>query len=136
MQYIVSDMNCLNSDVIRVFKKKYSIDEKPNIEDIIKDEVLFYKHCDTKQGVRLGIWSYYGNTECVGNVDGILFRDTRDHGDVISSNWYIWRVNGEYKEIGKLDEITRKIDIGLIYQAEAILYMINNDGSYYGKYPR
>ena len=43
MQYVVSDMNCLNSDVIRVFKKKYSRDNNPNIEEIVNDEVLFYK---------------------------------------------------------------------------------------------
>lgn len=136
MQYVVSDMNCLNSDVIRVFKKKYSRDNNPNIEEIVNDEVLFFKHCDTKHGIKLGFWNKYGNSNDVGNVNEIFFRDTRDHGDVVSSEWYIWRVNGEYRKIGKLNEETQKIDIGLIYRAEAILYMIKNDGSFYGIYPR
>lgn len=135
MQYVVSDMNCLNSDVIRVFKRKYSTDNNPKIEEIVKDEVLFFKHCDTKHGIRLGIWNLYGNSNDVGNVNEIFFRDTRDQGDIVSSEWFIWRVNGEFKKIGKLNEETKKIDIGLIYRAEAILYMIKYDGSFYGIYP-
>lgn len=137
MQYVVSDMNCLNSDVIRVFKRRYHKEEdNPNIEEIVTDEILFYKHCDTKHGIRLGLWKLYGNTANVGNVNEIFFRDTDDHGDIVSSKWYSWRVNGEYQKIGKLDEITRKIDIGYIYPAQLILYMIKNDGSFYGIEPR
>lgn len=135
MQYVVSDLNCLNSDVIRVFKKKYSREDSPDIEVIVADEILFYKHCDTRHGIRLGLWTFYGNTADVGDINEIFFRDTDDHGDVVSSKWYSWRVNGEYQEIGRLDEVTRKIDMGYIYRAEAIMYMIKNDGSFYGIEP-
>jgi hypothetical protein len=36
IQYIVSDMTQLNSDVIRVFKKIYPLDIKPNLEEILQ----------------------------------------------------------------------------------------------------
>ena len=37
-QYIVNDLSLLNSDVIRVFKKKYLKDEQPTLQEIIKKQ--------------------------------------------------------------------------------------------------
>lgn len=109
MQYVISDMTNLNSDVIRVFKKKYSISENPAIDDIVEDKVLFYAHCDSKHGIRLGYWTLYGNTEKVGNTDDILFRISGVFGDVVSYSWYIWRVNQNHQYIGKLSGDMKKL---------------------------
>ena len=43
-QYVANDLTQLNSSVIRVFKKRYPMDYVPVIEEIVKDEVLFYAH--------------------------------------------------------------------------------------------
>lgn len=136
MQYVISDMTNLNSDVIRVFKKKYPISENPAIDDIVEDKVLFYAHCDSKHGIRLGYWTLYGNTEKVGNTDDILFRISGVFGDVVSYSWYIWRVNQNHQYIGKLTGDMKKIDIGCVFPAVNILYMVKNDGKFPGKYPR
>lgn len=136
MQYVVSDTTNLNSDVIRVFKKKYPLSEKPKIEDIVKDEVLFYAHCDSRHGIRLEYWSLYGNTENIGNTDDIYFRTTTDHGDVISNNWYIWKVNQKHQFIGKLTEMQKRIDLGSVFPVKSILFMIVNDGAILGVYPK
>ena len=44
-QLIAFDLTCLNSDVIRAFKKSYTVDEKPDLSKIITDEVQFYAPC-------------------------------------------------------------------------------------------
>ena len=40
-QYITNDLKQLNSDVIRCFKKIYSIHENPSLDEIIKDEIFY-----------------------------------------------------------------------------------------------
>lgn len=136
MQYVVSDITNLNSDVIRVFKKKYSLTERPNIDNIVEDEVMFYAHCDSKQGIKMEFWTLYGNTNKVGNTDDIFFRITTDHGVEVSYQWYIWRVNQKYQYIGKLVGNQKKYDLGYVYTVKSILYMIINDGAKYGNYPK
>lgn len=42
LQYIVSDLTQLNSDVIRAFKKSYPIDANPDLSEIVTGEVDFY----------------------------------------------------------------------------------------------
>lgn len=136
MQYVISDMTGLNSDVIRAFKKKYSISDHPALDDIVEDEVMFYAHCDSRHGIRLGYWTLYGNTGKVGNTVDILFRTSGVHGDVISYSWYIWQVNQKHQFIGKLTGDMKKIDIGCVFPVADILYMMKNDGKFKGIYAR
>ena len=56
---------------------------------------------------------------------GILFRQNGLFGVLMENS----------KKLENLMKKQKKIDIGLIYRAEAILYMIKNDGSFYGIYP-
>lgn len=34
-QYVANDLTQLNSDVIRAFKKKYPVDESPDLKDVV-----------------------------------------------------------------------------------------------------
>ena len=136
MQYVVSDMTNLNSDVIRAFKKKYPISEKPDINEIVKDVVMFYAHCDSRHGIREEYWTLYGNTANVGNTNDIYFKTSTDHGDIISHNWYIWKVNQKHQFVGELTGDLKTIDVGLVFPAADILYMITNNGTFEGVYPR
>ena len=47
LQYIISDLTQLNSDVVRVFKKSYPINEEPDLTEVVKGNIDFYAHCST-----------------------------------------------------------------------------------------
>lgn len=137
MQYIISDMTMLNSDVIRVFKKVYALDANPAIEEIVNDEVDFYAHCVTKAGIKMGLWEKVGNTPDVGQTDHIIFRDSWDYGNPkikISNDWYIWKINEPTVNIGKLEEKYQQADIGIVFPPERIINKLRT-GSYNIVYP-
>jgi hypothetical protein len=79
-QLIAFNLMQLNSDVIRAFKKVYSVDENPDLSEIINGEVAFYAHCVTKWGVKMGLGEKTGNIKEVGALNRILFRGTSDSG--------------------------------------------------------
>lgn len=139
-QYIANDLTQLNSDVIRAFKKKYPIDEKPNLAEIVKDEVAFYAHCVTNLGVKLGVWEKVGKVPFDGEVT-VLFRDTNDHGHKlgeepvkISNNWYIWKINEEFRRVGKLEGDNQKAEIGMVINPLSIAHRLRT-GEYDFVYP-
>ncbi|MDI5950258.1 hypothetical protein QLS91_09770 [Flavobacterium sp. LB2P84] len=141
-QYITNDLKQLNSDVIRCFKKIYSIEENPNLAEIIKDEVFFYAHCVVKFGVKLSYWEKVGNITNVGTFEHILFRGTNDYGTIegeepikVSNNWYVWHINDVVSEkVGKLEGENRKAEIGIVMDPESIVHRIRT-GCYDGFYP-
>lgn len=136
-QYMVSDLEQLNSDVIRVFKTKYDVKYEPSLIEIISDEIDFYAHTTTKTGIKLGLWKLYGNIIEVGNFDKVLFCDTDDLGDpsiTISKRWWVWNINKERKYIGKLTEKYQKAEIGLVYAPHNIMSRLQ--GTYVSYYPR
>ena len=65
-QYIANDQSCMNSSTIRIFKKKYPVDDSPAIDDIVRDEVLFYAHTVLKFGIQDGVWSKVGKSNELG----------------------------------------------------------------------
>lgn len=137
MQFVASDLTQLNSDVIRAFKKTYLIHSNPDLSEIVKDEIEFYAHCVIKWGVNLGFWEKVGNNPDVGNIDQILFRDSTDYGNpqiTVSQNWWIWKVNEEQKQIGKLEGENRKAEIGIVFDSESIVHRMKT-GNYNGSYP-
>lgn len=131
-QYITNDLKQLNSDVIRVFKTIYPLDENPDLSEIIKDEIFFYAHCVVKFGAKLSYWEKVGNITDVGTFDHILFRDTNDYGTIngeepikISNNWYIWRINDlVFEKVGKLEGEYRKAEIGMVINPASIVYRV------------
>ena len=140
-QFIASDLTQLNSDVIRVFKKQYAIDDKPKLSEVVQGEVEFYAHCVTKLGVKLGYWKKVGNIKDIGNTDDILFRNTNDYGSKpgeqveISQNWYVWKLNDEeFTHVGKLTGKNRKAEIGIVISPDSIVYRMRT-GEYDFMYP-
>ncbi len=141
-QYIANDLQQLNSDVIRCFKKIYPLNEKPDFVEIINDDIFFYAHCVVKWGVKLGYWEKLHNIKDIGTFENILFRGTRDYGVKkgetpikISNNWYIWRLNdSSFTFVGKLENDNRRAEIGIIMDPESIVNRIKT-GIYGGSYP-
>ena len=129
MQLIAFDLNQLNSDVVRIFEKKYFHGETPSIEDITKDDVHSYVHCATDFGIKLDLWSSFGNSNEIGDINQIIFRDSNDYSRkegeepvLISNDWNIWRIKDEkFTQVQKLEGENRKSYVGLVINPYGIL---------------
>jgi hypothetical protein len=141
-QLIAFDSTQLNSDVIRAFKRVYSMEEIPDLSVIINDEVDFYSHCVTKFGLKMGLWEVVGNISEVGDFSNVIFRDTNDYGTrpgidpiKISHNWHVWRINDRnFTLVGKLEGENRNSFIGLVMNPVAIVEMLKGN-TYLTNYP-
>ncbi len=140
IQYIANDLTQLNSDVIKVFKETYSIKSTPDLSEVVKGDIDFYAHTVTKWGIKLGYWEKVGNIPDVGTID-VLFRDTNDYGSKpgeqtkVSNNWYVWKINEQFKQIGKLEGEYQKAEIGVVIPAINIVHRIRT-GEYNFEYPQ
>lgn len=135
MQYVISDLTDLNSDIVRGFKKVYDICENPKIEDVVSDDVEFYAHCDSRYGIKIELWKLYGNSQNVGDPLSILFRDTSDHGNIISDSWYVWYPNGEHIHVPRNSKLLRNSHIGGVFPSKMIYERMKN-GHFNMVYPR
>lgn len=141
-QLIAFDLTQLNSDVIRAFKKVYTLDEHPTLSEIVNGEVEFYAHCVTNFGPKLSLWEKVGSIADVGDTSHILFRSTRDRvrepGEEpiqISHRWYVWHINDEnFTDVGKLEGENRKAEIGMVLSPWDIVDRIKT-GKYNFWYP-
>lgn len=114
-QYIANDMTQLNSSTIRVFQKEYPMEYKPVVDEIVKDEVMFYAHTVLRFGIQEGVWYKVGKSADLG-LDGlnkILFGtplpSKYGNEDVMMGigylgNWVVWKVNKPWLRIGELKE--------------------------------
>lgn len=120
--YLSRDNNLLNADVIKVFRRKYSMEETPSIDEIVSDEVDFICHTGVNAGVHLGWWKKAGRYD--GDLDlRIWFRSTIDEGDV-SHNWSVWMLNGPLHSVGKLPKRFYTAYIGVIIPPEYVVEWI------------
>lgn len=136
-QYIANDLTQLNSDVIRCFKKKYSINSNFNFNEIVSDDVDFYVHCVTKLGMKMGFWQLVGNSDNLGDTKNILFNTTVDCGNpkiTTSENWWVWRINEDQRYVGKLSGENTKSEMGMIVNPENLVHRIKF-GNYMFEYP-
>jgi len=136
-QFLTYDLTQLNSAVIKVFKEKYDVDYKTNINDVLSGGLGFYAHVDLKYGIKIKIWSKIGNCKILENINEIFFRDSDDYGNPeveISNNWYIWRINEDTKFVGVLNDVQKKYDIGVIVRPQDIVTKMKT-GFYDFSYP-
>ena len=129
LQYIVSDLTQLNSDVIRVFKEVYPIDANPDLSEIVSGEIEFYAHCDTKAGIKKELWEKVGNTAEVGNIEHIIFKCKEELKRPEVHDWWVWRVNGNHIDVGELKGEYKNAHLGAVFQTEKILHKLKT-GSY------
>ncbi|GAA4314462.1 hypothetical protein [Compostibacter hankyongensis] len=76
-QLVAFDLAQLNSDVIRVFERKYPLNADPGLSEITNEEVVFYAHCVTKLGIKMNLWKKIGNFHNIGRIDHVLFKGSR-----------------------------------------------------------
>ena len=140
-QYVANDLTQLNSDVIRAFKTTYQADAKPALNEIIKDEVVFYAHCVIKWGVKMDLWKKIGNVNEVGTVN-VYFKGSSDSGRKIgeepikvSERWYVWKINDDrFTPVGKLPEEYRNAEIGMVVSPKDVVDRMKT-GEYSFWYP-
>lgn len=139
-QYIANDLTQLNSDVIRAFEKAYPINVPVVLSDLVCGEVDFYAHTVIKWGIKSGLWVKVGNVTFDENPE-ILFRGTKDYGTTvdqqqvkISTQWYVWKINGAFQQVGKLEGEYQKAEIGVVIPAIHIVHRLKT-GKYDFYYP-
>lgn len=124
-QYIVNDMEQLNSSVIRVFKTHYPMDHKPVCEEVVKDEVEFYAHTVLRAGIVYKAWYKVGRSKDIGNGEymDVLFGTSQEfiaHSPTEiewvdpAENWCVWHINEPTKRIGKLTKEYQHVEIGSV----------------------
>lgn len=145
VQYIGNDIEQLNSDVVRVFKTRYSADHTPDLKDVVKDGVEFYAHVTGVEfGVVNGEWERIGNINQLGDLKAPLFRDPGDGSErrdgelhfwpKISKSWYIWRMGQKKTYVEKLEGENIKADMGLVIWPDSVIERMET-GKYSGFYP-
>lgn len=135
-QYIVSDITMLNSSVIRVFKKEYLITDTINWNEVVKGEVDFYAHTILRVGLDYNLWELAANVPEIGDYSHVWFRDSSDYGNKIeiSQNWYVWRINQNFIDVGRLPKKFHNAEIGVVVSAWNVVERIKT-GKYSFKYP-
>ena len=95
MQFVLVDSSQLGAWCVRVFKKDYAIEDTPSIDKIVRGSVDFY--CNTRaigQGVLYGLWTYYGNSSRLGNLNAVVFRTFhREVPGRSPQRWRVWRAS-------------------------------------------
>lgn len=132
LQYIANDLSQLNSDVVRVFKKKYPLEINPDLPEIINGEVDFYAHCVTSAGIKRGLWEKVENIKEVGVIYDIMFKCKEDYTRPdIHNDWSVWKINQETLHVGELLDEYKRSYLGLIFRPEDIIHK-SKTGSYLG----
>lgn len=74
LQYVANDINLMNGNMVRVFKRRYTENDTPSPDEIVDDEIDFYCHVVLKWGVERGFWTKYGNSKDVGDLKKNFFQ--------------------------------------------------------------
>lgn len=135
-QYICNDTTQLNSSVICVFSKRYSLDAIPKINDVVNGSIMFYAHTVLRWGIHLGCWEKIGKAEVMVNVD-IIFRQVNHmkyitcklvHGELVHE-WCVWKVNEPMIEVKNTDIVLLNSERGSVVPAIDIINRVKT-----GKY--
>jgi hypothetical protein len=135
-QYVANDLAQLNSDVIRVFEERYAADCDIDIADVVKGRVSHYTHCIPRLGLKLGYWTFVGNTSAVGPPSA-TFRISGDDGNpqvTFSEDWWVWTLGGEMRRIGRLTDEFREAVIGVVLPPDCVAHRIEYNEDKF-KYP-
>jgi hypothetical protein len=130
-QYISEDSTQLHSQVIKVFEQEIEPTEIPNLEGIASGMVAFYAHVFLPLGVKQKIWKKVGSAT-FSISDKIVFRNSEDYGKGIvpvSKRWYVWHINGPFKDVGELLGECQSAEIGVVVPPDSVVYR-----KQYGKY--
>ena len=108
-QFVAIDKANMSSTVIRVFKKRYALNETPSIDEIVHGEVAFYAHTILRVGIEDGAWEKIG---MIFNYKNILDRLERGYYPVGYPEYEVLKRKPwpDYNSYTK-----RELEIGTVY---------------------
>lgn len=131
LQYVAIDTTNMSSTVIRVFKKRYALNETPSIDEIVHGEVAFYAHTILRVGIEDGVWEKIGKSDFIDSeqTEEVIFAsDLKEFLSIrvtpweTPKRWRTWRISQKDKQYDTLpEEIINKIEIGMIFNYKNIL---------------
>lgn len=130
-QYVSDDSTQLGSQVVRVFRESRDVREPPDFRRIAAGIIDFHAHVFLRIGLKQGFWRKVGHAQASDDVD-VLFRDSTDYGKPeikTSRSWYVWRINGEFEDVGELSPRYQRAEIGIVVPPDSLVFRIR-----YGKY--
>lgn len=126
MQFIIVDSSQMGAWGVRVFETDYSMEDKPSVDVIVKDSVDFY--CNTRaigQGILFGLWSFYGKSADLGNLDAMVFRTfNRGIPGLNPQGWRVWKASQKVRHYRVLPRKYLKADDGGMFPPIWVLYRI------------
>lgn len=129
-QYIANDIEDLNSSVIRVFRKRYQMDYKPDMDEIVAGEVAFYAHTILRVGIANGIWHKVGKSSDIGQkaLENLIFgsslKQQYDGDKEVDprENWRVWDMKGnQLRGIRLPKSIKDTVEVGGVLPYQCIL---------------
>lgn len=94
MQFVHIDSSQLGAWSVRVFKTDYQNGDNPSIEEVVSRPVDFYMNTrNLGEGVLYGLWSRYGHSDNLGDLNKVIFRSYHDGLSLgsISHCWWVWK---------------------------------------------
>lgn len=135
-QYIARDASQLNSHVVRVFKERSDDGALADVSQLVNGAVDFHAHVFLNVGLKLHFWRKFSRATVVGGTD-IMFRNSSDYGKSkakVSTDWFVWRIDGPYVQVGALSDDFRDAEIGIVVPPGSLVYRMNH-GAYDLYYP-
>lgn len=112
-QYVCNDIPQMDSSVIRVFKTRYSVNDNPDLTQIVSDNIDFYAHTILRDGIEEGVWYKIGAIRQIETsmVDRVIWGSAHSVKSIDCrttiyvnpmENWVIWKTNMRKLNIGVL----------------------------------
>ena len=130
-QFVAIDTTNLSSSVIRVFKKRYALNETPSIDEIVHGEVAFYAQAILRIGILDGVWEKIGKSDFIDSERTAKIVFGTDRIEEVSilkqvlpnlKRWRLWHVSQNSKQCDSLsDAIIDQLEIGKIFQYSSII---------------
>lgn len=134
-QFVTLDITQLNSEVIRIFSRRYAAGEQPGAEVIVDDTVQLYAHLTINIGLKREYWKRYGYRPVEDTFVRPWFRTSQDYGNPaikVSRRWWIWELGEDQQYVGELNARQTQFDIGVVYAAKEIPeIMLTGKSSYF-----
>lgn len=135
-QYLENDRTMLQSAVIRAFQGTFPQTDPQSLHEFVDLDTAFHAHVFLQAGVTLGIWRKVGRIP-LPDLSDVVYRASWDYSNpevIVSKNWYIWRANEPYLEVGRLPAKYQSAEIGIVKAPQEIAARMLT-GHYAGSYP-
>lgn len=144
-QYVANDVHQLNSSVIRVFRTHYNLNDEPDLNTVVSDNVDFYAHTVLRRGIEQGLWHRIGKAGIMNSdsLSEVIFAQTQNQSIVYEPNaklieidplrnWYMWHLgDADSRFIGVLPaHLHDMVEVSYVFPPLSVIQRAK-----YGFYP-